>query len=181
MSRQLLIALVCIGAFSFTTDTHASSDVLEIRATYTWAGLSPNWPHNMFSITCSTGPDCAVRGALHEGRPGSRNLKQCLVQTSLLRKLAQALPSAARADLKSVPKPVEQIGHTDDYPRWDVQIRLNSGDLRLLNTSNTGPKGTWNVQQSGRWAVQQSDRFERVFQAMLKPIFKSVKGDCPTR
>ncbi len=183
MSRQLLIALVCVGAFCFMTDTHASGDVLEIRATYTWAGLAPTWPHHTFSIICSGSPKCAVKAVLREGQPPLTDPKrrECSIQTRLPRTLVDALIPAARADLKAVPKPVEMIGHTDDYPRWDVQIRLSGGSIRLLNTSNTGPKGTWNVQQSGRWSVQQSDRFGRVFKAMLEPIYKSGNGNCPPR
>jgi hypothetical protein len=183
MSRPLLIALVCIGAFCFMTDTHASGDVLEVQATYRWAGLSPTWPHHTFSITCSSSPECAVKAVLREGQPPLTDPKRCerTVETSVPRKLVEVLPDAARADLKAVFKPVEMIGHTDDYPRWDVQIRLSSGGIRLLNTSNTGPKGTWNVQQSGRWSVQQSDRFDRAFKAALEPILKSVKGACPAR
>jgi hypothetical protein len=181
VTRHLLIALVCIGVLGFSTDTHASGDVLEVRATYDWQGLAPTWPHNTFSIMCSTGPDCTVSGVLREGRPGSRPVKECLVQISVPKTLVQALLPAARADLKAVPKPVEEIGHTDDYPRWEVQIRLDSGALRLLNTSNTGPKGSWNVQQSGRWAVQQTDVFGRAFDTVLEPIFKSLRGGCPTR
>jgi hypothetical protein len=183
MSRQLLIPLVCIGAFCFTTDTNASGDVLEVRVTYTWAGLAPTWPQNTFLITCSSNPECTVNAVLREGRPPLTDPKRCerSVQTSVPKKLVQVLPDAAQADLKAVPKPVEQIGHTDDYPRWDVQIRRSSGSTRLLNTSNTGPKGTWNVQQSGRWAVQQSDVFGRAFKAMLEPILKNLKSACPTR
>jgi hypothetical protein len=183
MTRQLLIALVCIGTFCFTTDTNASGDVLEIRATYDWAGLSPTWPHDTFSITCSSSPECTVNGRFLQGRPPFTDPKICgrSVQTRVPKALVQALLPAARADLKTVPKPVEKIDHTDDYPSWDVRIRLSSGGIRLLNTSNTGPKGTWNVQQSGRWSVQQSDRFGRAFKAMLEPIYKSVKGACPAR
>ncbi len=181
MTQKILIALVCIGTFCFVTDTNASGDVLEIRATYTWAGLAPTFPHNTFSITCSSSPECTVNGRFLQGRPPLSDPKTCgrSVQTRVPRALVQALLPAARADLKAVLKPVAQIGHTDDYPRWDVQIRLGSGSIRLLNTSNTGPKGTWNVQQSGRWAVQQSDRFGRAFQVLLEPINKSVKGACP--
>jgi hypothetical protein len=183
MTRPFLIALVCVGAFCFTTDSRASGDVLEIRATYMWAGLAPTWPHNTFSITCSTDPECTVNGRFLEGRPPLTDPKVCgrSVQTRVPKALVQALPDAAQTDLKAVPKPVEVIGHTDDYPRWDVQIRLSSGSIRLLNTSNTGPKGTWNVQQSGRWSVQQTDVFGRAFKAMLEPILKSVKGACPAR
>jgi hypothetical protein len=183
MTRQLWIGLVCIGAFCFTTDTNASGDVLELRAVYTWAGLAPTWPQNTFVIICSSSPDCTVKVVLREGRPPLTDPKRCerTVQTSVPKELVQALPAAAQADLKAVPKPIEVIGHTDDYPRWDVRIRLSSGGIRLLNTSNTGPKGTWNVQQSGRWAVQQTDRFGRAFKAMLEPILKNLKSACPTR
>jgi hypothetical protein len=123
-----------------------------------------------------------VSGQLGTYRGGGANPQRtCGLRTSLPKKLVQALLPAARADLKPVPKPVEVIGHTDDYPRWDVRIRLQSGDLRLHNTSNTGPKGTWNVQQSGRWAVQETDVFGRAFEAMLEPILKSVNGACSKR
>jgi hypothetical protein len=183
MTRQLLIALICIGAFCFTTDTNASSDVLEIQAVYTWAGLAPTWPHQTFSIICSSDPECTVKAVLREGQPPLTDPKrrECSIQTTVPKKRVQALLDDAQADLKAVPKPVEVIGHTDDYPHWDVRIRLDSGGIRLLNTSNTGPKGTWNVQQSGRWSVQQSDRFGRAFKAMLEPIYKSGNRNCPTR
>ena len=180
MTRPFLIALVCLG-LACLTDSRASGDVLEVQAAYTWAGLAPTWPNHTFSILCSSGPDCAVKAVLLEGQPGSSPSKRCLVDARVPKAIVQALPAAAQTDLKAVPKPVELIGHTDDYPRWDVRIRSGNGSLRLLNTSNEGPKGTWNVQQSGRWSVQQSDAFDRAFKAVLEPVYKNAKSACPNR
>jgi hypothetical protein len=207
MSRPFLIALVCIGAFCLTTDTHASSNVLEVRVNYIRSPASTE-TRNHFVMSCGTDADCTVRGALsyffnpnfdcmvYSHPPAMCDSPtipgyECKVQTRVPRNLVEALAPAARADLKAVLKPFKEFDPVYSLPPygfipgWEVKIRLDSGPLwllnRLLNTSRAGSEGAWNVRQSGRWAVQASDRFDRAFKALLEPIFKSVKGGCPTR
>lgn len=172
MMQKFLIALACLGALCCTTDTQASGNALKVRVDYLFSGWTS--VHNTFSITCSSGPDCAVNGTFCDQD------HKCVLGISLPKALVQALPAVARTDLKPVSEPVEVMGPTDHDPRWDVQLQLDSGALHLLNTSSHVTKGVWNVQQSGRWAVQETDAFDRAFKAVLEPIFKGVKGGCRT-
>jgi hypothetical protein len=211
MTRPFFIAFVCIGLLGFTTDTHASGDVLEVRAefqTYQPSKQDPSQPpfammgpvrkHATFLITCKTDQDCVTkgRGVAYRGEDPQFVMYDCRILERVPRNLVVALVPAARTDLIAVGGPPPPMT-TNPSPIIEGMVSRppspsgldSSWDVEIRLSSGSlgvlkysyGAKSLSFVQQSRRWFMQKSNAFNTAFKAVLNTVLKNVRSGCPRR
>ncbi len=156
---------IALGFSSAATEPR----VLELRASFSWAGLAMSWPGYDYVFACDSNGDCRAAGSRWE-RAGSAQKITCRFAAFPVKAYAlQALWRASLRNLMAVDEPLEVIEHTDDYPRSNLKLTTESGVTTLVNTSN-GAKPPWNVRRNGRWYAQRSGEIERANVNLIRPL-----------
>jgi hypothetical protein len=164
-----MVVLSCLAFPSVA----AEPQVLEVRAVFQWAGLSPTWFGYEYTFTCPAGSTCTVKGVRWNdtnSRPKKVACQQAVITVDASNTL-QDLWRASTTHLKAVKEPVQRIDHTDDYPNFEVTITTSGGSSLLQNTSNAFRGGRpWNVKRDGQWFVQKGDDIEVAFQKLMRLV-----------
>ena len=164
IARAWLLLIITISFSSAAPEPR----VLELRASFSWAGYSPSWFGYDYVFTCDSNGACRATGSNWKRISGSARKTSCRFAASPIKADAlQALWQASLQNLMAVDEPLEVIAHTDDYPEFNLKLTTQSGVTVLVNTSN-GKPFPWNVRRSGRWYAQSTGQLERAYVNLIR-------------
>lgn len=138
--------------------------IREVRTSYSWVGLAGRRSYS-YSIVCGQdGGRCQATVecvGMHFRGPGEPSTSQTTVPPQLVEALDSILAGAEPAT-----GPSETIEHTDDYPKYDITLGTDTGDLTVSSTSNTSGNIPWNLQRDGRRYVNDGTAFPAALTAL---------------
>jgi hypothetical protein len=153
------------------------------RAQFSWAGLSPEWPSYDYKIICVYGSNssgCEASGSSwvqfsSNGKTKRRETCRLKPGTRVNSELVAQFDTSFKKHLIAVPKPLEVIEHTDDYPHFNIVAWY--GDeapslpiATILSTSNTRQSIPWNVKRGGRWYIQKTGEIPTAYFKLIESI-----------
>jgi hypothetical protein len=126
----------------------------QIKVDYTWIGLNPYTLREQFELNLNTDRSSyQVRGAVMKLSQLPENTDSVAhVERNLSVETVESLLNTMhKAQWEAVDKPTEMIDHTDDYPNYNIEFRMEDGQsFRIRSTSNTQAAIPWNLFLSNR-------------------------------